>query len=443
MMRYMPKIVFLLAFDGSNSVFGSLSEDLSATFLAAEESLSAFHETTRLVDVSLTHLSQLQNQQIAGLEKLRDSVASQTERVEKGIRQVNARQLQELADKLSDIKDVVSSQRRPEILSESDIATLEELQDLFSSDSILADAEAELETWMLGLMAEVIADRPPIVTTIQVPSNDLGPENCVTPAEAAQEIQLALVRYSQDGIGRKDHTQGATIVHELTSQTFSPPPEQRHLLGNVWWNKYIPEDWENFLLPKDWQYWDVSIPSYLLHTFGWKRGATAPPETILHSLTLPGSCWPMQGASGKVTFALLYPVKVSAISFDHASKLLLPNYKEQMKSAPKNVKVVGYPPCTGKCAGLSFDLNDKKTLANIMYDMEGPTVQTFTIAAGKVADNSNGSCSAATSSCKGPAEIWATIEDVVSAIQVEIIDNWGNQDYTCLYRVRVHGEPAL
>jgi SUN domain-containing protein 1/2 len=32
-------------------------------------------------------------------------------------------------------------------------------------------------------------------------------------------------------------------------------------------------------------------------------------------------------------------------------------------------------------------------------------------------------------------------DEVVAAIRLEIESNWGNEDYTCLYRFRVHGDP--
>jgi Sad1 / UNC-like C-terminal len=32
-----------------------------------------------------------------------------------------------------------------------------------------------------------------------------------------------------------------------------------------------------------------------------------------------------------------------------------------------------------------------------------------------------------------------SITNTTAAIQLEILNNWGNPDYTCLYRIRVHG----
>ena len=31
--------------------------------------------------------------------------------------------------------------------------------------------------------------------------------------------------------------------------------------------------------------------------------------------------------------------------------------------------------------------------------------------------------------------------DVYEAVQLRVIDNYGNKDYTCVYRFRVHGSP--
>ena len=75
--------------------------------------------------------------------------------------------------------------------------------------------------------------------------------------------------------------------------------------------------------------------------------ATAPPEAILKPSLYPGSCWPMAGQSGQVTLRLPYPVKIKAITVDHAPSLL---FEDQTKrqSAPKHVRVFGFPPCWTK-----------------------------------------------------------------------------------------------
>ncbi len=188
------------------------------------------------------------------------------------------------------------------------------------------------------------------------------------------------------------------------------------------------------------------------------NGALAPPETILQKNTLPGACWPVAGTSGQVTLKLAYPVIVDAVSIDHVARAIIP--KGQHRSAPKHVNVVGYPPCENNdviCSALGFDMSDPTDIAHIMYDVEGrQSVQTFESNYAKAvnslakphlgddagdgkADHSDleehGSCSSVkATSCNAPPRIR------VAGLTIHVLENWGNPDFTCLYRVRVHGE---
>jgi SUN domain-containing protein 1/2 len=191
-----------------------------------------------------------------------------------------------------------------------------------------------------------------------------------------------------------------------------------------------------------------------------KGAKTAPPETILQSNTNPGACWSMNGTSGKITLRLAYPVQVSSISLEHVSHLLVP--EGNTKSAPKKVRVIGYPTCdhgSTECP-MGFDVNDPVEIAQVKYDWEGATIQTFEAGMTAVTSPENhdidgailaeedeeeeedddlppGSCSIKAPSCGAPPQIGD-----VAAITVEILENWGNPDYTCLYRFRIHGEAA-
>jgi hypothetical protein len=157
---------------------------------------------------------------------------------------------------------------------------------------------------------------------------------------------------------------------------------------------------------------------------------------------------------------LAYPVQLSAISLEHVSRLLVP--EGSTKSAPKKVRVIGYPTCDhGTECPMGFDVNDPVEIAQVKYDLEGATIQTFeagtTIVPSPESDEIGailaeeeededeeddedlppGSCSMKSSSCGAPPQIGD-----VAAITVEILENWGNPDYTCLYRFRIHGEAA-
>lgn len=159
-----------------------------------------------------------------------------------------------------------------------------------------------------------------------------------------------------------------------------------------------------------------------------------------------------------MTLKLAYPVVVEAVSIDHVPGAIIS--KDQRSTAPKHIKVVGYPPCDSndvECSALGFDMSDPTDIAQILYDVEGSkSVQTFESNYAKAlkslsksylrdhdregkADHSVvgeiGSCSSAeATSCSVPPRIR------VAGLTIQILENWGNPDYTCLYRVRVHGE---
>lgn len=153
----------------------------------------------------------------------------------------------------------------------------------------------------------------------------------------------------------------------------------------------------------------------------------------------PGACWPMKGRSGQITLQLQYPVKVTAVTVDHVSSLLVKR-AEGSSSAPKRIRVHGYPSCASSCHGMPFDFSRRIEIATFEYDLRGSSVQTFEISGGEE------SCSEETTSCSADLDSFQQVrpkteESVFRAVTFEILDNWGLADYTCLYRLRVHGDP--
>lgn len=184
----------------------------------------------------------------------------------------------------------------------------------------------------------------------------------------------------------------------------------------------------------------------------------------------------MEGQSGHVTLRLPYPVKVTAVTIDHASKLLL-NKDGQRRSAPKDIRVFGFKPCLvkkkesdsangveqsdylddygdaelvpGRCDdGLEFDVESPIVLHDLLYDQDGPSIQTFHI---PQPETDEGSCSEDVGTCGGSLDgpdghisysppVDSSVAEAVSAIKLEVTDNWGNEDYTCIYRFRIHGD---
>lgn len=176
-----------------------------------------------------------------------------------------------------------------------------------------------------------------------------------------------------------------------------------------------------------------------------KGAKAAPPETILEKKTVPGSCWPLDGSKGQVTMRLPYPVFIDSVTIDHVNMEIVRSRKHQ--AAPKTMKIIGYPAC-GKgdeCYALGLDMHDPIEIARIEYDIEASTIQTFdtiyaqasTIDSIDDSGEEEGSCSVEQAACNAPPRV------SMGGITLKVLDNWGNEEYTCLYRLRVHGQPDL
>jgi hypothetical protein len=439
-LRLLPTFLLLLASLLARVVLSETVVDVAAVIATAEKALLESQVVLKLLDNLTDNVSSVILSETSAFEKVYDELDAQTKEVELLVRDVNAKQLKVIVNKLEEIREKEGKRRNREDVITGEGVTLSELKELLKPETILGESEAKVEEWVLDIVEKEMLVLEKEWRAALAPD---APDNCVTPEQALNVVQEALLNHSRDVIGILDHANGATILHEFTSETYTPPPEPSQLLGSVWWRKYVPEDWE-LMLPEGWENWNVGLAPSIFHTLG-KGGSTAGPETILHPNVLPGSCWPMQGRRGKVMVSLPYPVQVTAITLDHVSHHLLMDKEEQLKSAPKNVRVFGYPPCQGDCAGLTFDSTKKHLLAEIEYDIEKPSIQTFSVGDGGEAI-AVGSCSAEVEAAACDAGLGSEDEEtegLYSAIQLEVVNNWGNEAYTCLYRVRVHGEPEI
>ncbi|CAG9773898.1 unnamed protein product [Ceutorhynchus assimilis] len=132
----------------------------------------------------------------------------------------------------------------------------------------------------------------------------------------------------------------------------------------------------------------------------WHRSNS--PRTVITPTMAPGDCWAFQNFPGFVVVKLSGTVKIDAFSMEHISRLLVP--EEKMDSAPKEFEVYGLQ-----------EENDKNPvlLGKYLYDYHGDSLQFFTVEK----DN-----------------------QVFDLIEIRIVSNHGNPNYTCLYRFRVHGK---
>ncbi|CAH0628967.1 unnamed protein product [Chrysodeixis includens] len=119
--------------------------------------------------------------------------------------------------------------------------------------------------------------------------------------------------------------------------------------------------------------------------------------------TLPGECWAFKGSRGEAIIRLLGTVKISGISIEHIPPHISPT--REISSAPRLIQVEGldsrvdpYPHDYG-----SFE-----------YDRDGKPIQYF--------------------------EVMYPSNKGHNLMRVRVLTNWGHPVYTCVYRIRVHGD---
>ncbi|XP_006029900.1 SUN domain-containing protein 2 [Alligator sinensis] len=144
----------------------------------------------------------------------------------------------------------------------------------------------------------------------------------------------------------------------------------------------------------------------LLSLFGiplWYNSQS--PRAILQPDVHPGNCWAFRGTLGFAVIRLSSRICPTAVTLEHISKSLSP--MGTIPSAPKDFAIYGLEE-EGQEEGI--------LLGRFMYDQEGDPIQTFHF----------------------------TGEDlgVFQVVELKVLSNWGHPEYTCIYRFRVHGEPA-
>jgi hypothetical protein len=245
-----------------------MEEDYSETKLEglldmAESTLNLHAQHAAVFEQFASQLAALQERS-SRLDGLEAELRERTLRVDTLIQQVNTLQLEQLRERLNatvqkEIEAVANAEKEAsteEVDPSDDVDTsqfvsLQQLESALNPESLLQESEEMLNELNYKVVQEEVANYRQ--------SHASG--SCTTPLEAAQIIQSTFLQADE----QIDHARGASIVHEMTSSTYQPPPKQEQLLGNVWWRKYIPEDWER-LLPSGWEGWNVGIPSSLYHS---------------------------------------------------------------------------------------------------------------------------------------------------------------------------------
>ncbi|XP_065534180.1 SUN domain-containing protein 2 isoform X2 [Lathamus discolor] len=144
----------------------------------------------------------------------------------------------------------------------------------------------------------------------------------------------------------------------------------------------------------------------LLSLFGiplWYHSQS--PRVILQPDVNPGNCWAFRGSQGFAVIRLSSIIRPTAVTLEHIPKALSP--KGTIPSAPKDFAVYGLKE-EGEEEGL--------LLGQFKYNHNGSPIQTFYFE-----DDTIGT---------------------YQLVELRVLSNWGHLEYTCVYRFRVHGEPA-
>ncbi|KAL9932260.1 hypothetical protein V8E36_008739 [Tilletia maclaganii] len=281
-----------------------------------------------------------------------------------------------------------------------------------------------------------------------------------TRARVIELIDQALEMYSLDRLGRPDYalfSAGARVIPALTSASY----------GQTTSESTIPA-------PKPWS-WPLRKASPATSTPELpNRGR--PPVTALHPDISPGMCWAFPGSRGTLGIKLAYPsVRVSHVTVEHApEKLLVPastastdDRQSHVRSAPRRIhvwgRVVGGPVEFARAQAMAARQAADDSRAQSRWagagtqdsdEEAGPegAKSGHWIRLGRFEYEAGGNKWSAfsTPSRRTNAHIQTFVIDAavaaqnfaVDAVQVSVLSNHGNEAYTCLYRVRVHGEPA-
>ncbi|KAL1785894.1 sperm-associated antigen 4 protein [Sigmodon hispidus] len=127
-----------------------------------------------------------------------------------------------------------------------------------------------------------------------------------------------------------------------------------------------------------------------------------PPSVILEPDVFPGNCWAFEGDQGQVVIRLPGHVQLSDITLQHPPPTVA--HTGGASSAPRDFEVFG----------LQIDDETEVLLGKFIFDVQKSEIQTFHLQ-------------------NDPPLAFPKVK-------IQILSNWGHPRFTCLYRVRAHGE---
>ncbi|XP_031696159.1 SUN domain-containing protein 1-like, partial [Anarrhichthys ocellatus] len=128
------------------------------------------------------------------------------------------------------------------------------------------------------------------------------------------------------------------------------------------------------------------------------------PRVVIQPDVKPGNCWAFRGSTGVLVIRLSMRILPTAFTMEHIPRTLAPS--GTLTSAPRDFTVYGLED--------EADVRGK-LLGSFTFDQDGESLQSYRL----TEDN----------------------DAAFQIIEVQVLSNWGHEQYTCMYRFRVHGTP--
>ncbi|XP_014253895.1 SUN domain-containing protein 1-like [Cimex lectularius] len=127
------------------------------------------------------------------------------------------------------------------------------------------------------------------------------------------------------------------------------------------------------------------------------------PRSIIQKNVSPGECWAFQGEKGTAVIQLIDFIYVTHVTLEHIPKQLSPNGR--IDSATKTFSLSGLENVSDESPHM---------FGQFEYRLSGPAIQTF--------------------------EVTNYSERAYKVVEFTVHSNHGNPNFTCVYRIRVHGQ---
>lgn len=234
-------------------------------------------------------------------------------------------------------------------------------------------------------------------------------------------IDAALEVYSADRINKADfalYSSGGRVIPSMTSPTWDPLSGSG---SSSSWLSWLPGLGES------------SVTKHL---------RSRSPVVALHHDNAPGMCWPFAGQTGQLGIHLARKAVVTDITIEHPASTLTFG---DSSSAPREVTISALIERPEDRLRLAEYKKQRQANLDAASDDDGSMEMVSTPASSNHLHLASFTYDA-TSATRGSIQTFPVSAEAqalqipVSVVQVRVLSNHGEKEYTCLYRVRVHGE---